>query len=110
MDKKKRTRVILLGALSIGLLALASWWSVRYNDARLVAPTNFSTYVFRLQDLPMLLALALFLLYVLGSGKLLGSLEYTFLALLIVLSLVLGLVLFLREYLLYRYDHDEGQE
>lgn len=215
-NKKKWTGVVLLGVLSAGLLALACWWSVQYNDARLVAPTDLSTYVFRVQDLPMLLAGALFALYVLGlfvlllrgiltrkhqerlttrslnpklgflgllgflgfagfwsypahqdvtpfvfflffglfgffyegklsntfmderflenrlraqhtamrvgfgllflvlilagQGRFLGSLEYSFIALLIAVSLVLGLVLFLSEYLLYRYDHDEEQE
>lgn len=215
-NKKKWTVVVLLGVLSAGLLALACWWSVQYNDARLVAPMDLSTYVFRVQDLPMLLAGALFALYVLGlfvlllrgiltrkhqerlttrslnpklgflgllgflgfagfwsypvhqdvtpfvfflffglfgffyegklsntfmderflenrlraqhtamrvgfgllflvlilagQGRFLGSLEYSFIALLIAVSLVLGLVLFLSEYLLYRYDHDEEQE
>ena len=65
-NKKKWTGVVLLGVLSAGLLALACWWSVQYNDARLVAPIDLSTYVFRVQDLPMLLAGALFALYVLG--------------------------------------------
>lgn len=46
----------------------------------------------------------------LSRGKLLGSLEYSFIALSIVLSLVLGLVLFLQEYLLYRYDHSDSEE
>ncbi|MCI8415670.1 MAG: DUF3796 domain-containing protein [Ruminiclostridium sp.] len=215
-NKKKWTVVVLLGVLSAGLLALACWWSVQYNDARLVAPTDLSTYVFRVQDLPMLLAGTLFTLYILslvvlllrgiltrkhqerlttrslnpklgflgllgflgfagfwsypahqdvtpfvfflffglfgffyegklsntfmderflenrlraqhtamrvgfgllflvlilaGQGRFLGSLEYSFIALLIAVSLVLGLVLFLSEYLLYRYDHDEEQE
>ena len=47
-----------------------------------------------------------------GAGDVDGQfdLEYSFIALLIAVSLVLGLVLFLSEYLLYRYDHDEEQE
>lgn len=217
MNQKKISLVVLLGLACIALLGLASWYSLQFNEARLVTPMDFSTYVFRVQDLPMLLALVLFLLYVLGlfvwlvrsilarqrkegtaqttrslspklgflgllgflgflgfwsypaiqdatpfcfflffgffgffyegklsntfmderflenrmraqhtamklgfsviflavviigQGKLLGSLEYNFIALLIVLSLVLGLVLFLQEYLLYRYDHDDSE-
>ena len=62
-NKKKWTVVVLLGVLSAGLLALACWWSVQYNDARLVAPTDLSTYVFRVHDLPMLMAGTHFTLY-----------------------------------------------
>ena len=218
MNKKQRPRmVILLGVACAVLLVLACWYSVQYNDARLVAPMDLSTYVFRPQDLPMLLAGAFLLVYVLclvvwliqsasarkrqvqatqttrslnpklgllgllgflgflgfwsypthqdvtpfffflffgffgffyegklsntfmderfrenrmraeytamkigfsilllsaillSRGTLLGRLEYGFISLVIVLSLVLGLVLFLQEYLLYRYDHDDSE-
>lgn len=47
---------------------------------------------------------------VLGQGKLMGNLEYTLIALIIVVALSLALELFLREYLLFRYDHDEPFE
>lgn len=67
MNKRKPPRIaLLLGVACAVLLALASWYSVQYNDARLVAPTDLSTYVFRPQDLPMLLAALFLLLYVLG--------------------------------------------
>lgn len=46
-------------------------------------------------------------LLILCQGKLLGDLEYTLIAIIIVLSLALALRIFLAEYLLYRYDHDE---
>ena len=36
-----------------------------------------------------------------------GCLEYTLIALVIVIALSIALELFLSEYLLYRYDHDE---
>lgn len=49
-------------------------------------------------------------LIMLGQGKLFGSLEYTFIAVTITLSLALGLRTFLSEYLLYRYDHDDQAE
>lgn len=53
-------------------------------------------------------------LIVLCQGRLFGSLEYTLIAAVIVLSLTLALGIFLPEYLLYRYDHDdqagEGEE
>lgn len=44
-------------------------------------------------------------LVILCQGKLLGSLEYTLIAIIITLSLALALRIFLAEYLLYRYDH-----
>lgn len=53
----------------------------------------------------MMLALIL-----LGRGALLGSLEYTAIAVLILLSCTIGLVMFLSEYLLYRYDYDDKLE
>lgn len=218
MNHKTGKRVLLLGAVLAALLLLSCWYALTYNEGRLVLPTDFSSYTFRVQDLPMVLSLALVTLYVLGlciglarhilrrrqaektarftrtlnpklgflgflgffgflgfwsypahqditpflffgffgffgffyegklshtfmderfrenqmraeltalrlgygilflaavvlgSGRLLGSLEYTLIALLCVLGLVLGLVLFLSQYLLYRYDHDDSQE
>ena len=53
-------------------------------------------------------------LIILCQGKLFGNLEYTLIAFIITLSLALALGIFLSEYLLYRYDHDdqagEGEE
>lgn len=55
------------------------------------------------------IALGLIFLEVLlfGQGKLLGSGEITLAALVAAVSLSIALCIFLREYLLYRYDHDE---
>lgn len=44
---------------------------------------------------------------ILGQGKLVGNMEYTFIAYIIVISLAIALDLFLSEFLLYRYDHDD---
>lgn len=44
---------------------------------------------------------------ILGQGKLMGNLEYTLIAFLIVVSLSIALGMFLSEYLLYRYDSDD---
>ena len=59
-------------------------------------------------------SITLLALLILCQGKLLGSLEYTLIATIIVLCLTLALGIFLPEYLLYRYDHDdrieEGEE
>ena len=43
----------------------------------------------------------------LGQGKLLGNLEYNFIAYIIVVSLAIALEVFLSEFLLYHYDHDD---
>lgn len=215
MKKGKVKRVILAGIVCVLLLAAASWYSVTCNEARLVVPMDYSTYVFRPQDLPMLAAILVFVAYIvylvlllvravvsnrsrgrntqvtravdprlgflgflgllgfggfwtysidgtvapfvfflffgffgffyegklsntfmdecyrenkmrasltanrftltviflatvfLGQGRLLGNLEHTLIAYVIVVSLALALDLFLGEYLLYHYDHDE---
>ena len=49
-------------------------------------------------------------LIILCQGKLFGNLEYTLIAFIITLSLALALGIFLSEYLLYRYDHDDQAE
>lgn len=49
-------------------------------------------------------------LIVFCQGALLGHLEYTLIALLITLSLTIALRIFLAEYFLYRYDHDDLSE
>lgn len=45
-------------------------------------------------------------LLILCQGKLFGSLEYTLIAAIIVISLALAVGIFLSEFLLYRYDYD----
>lgn len=49
-------------------------------------------------------------LIILCQGKLFGNLEYTLIASIITLSLALALGMFLSEYLLYRYDHENQAE
>ena len=49
-------------------------------------------------------------LIILSQGKLFGSLEYTLIATMIVLSIALALGIFLPAYLLYRYDHDDPMD
>ena len=55
-------------------------------------------------------SITLIALVILCQGRLFGSLEYTLIATIIVLSLTLALGIFLPEYLLYRYDHDDQME
>ena len=43
---------------------------------------------------------------ILGQGRLIGNLEYTFIAYIIIVSIALALELFLSGFLLYHYDND----
>ena len=64
----------------------------------------------QLQALRVSFALEVIALVVLGQRRFGGNLDYTLIAMMIVLSLSVALALFLSEYLLYRYDHDEQME
>lgn len=64
MKKSKIKTVVILGAIVVVLLAAACLYSILFNDWRLVALMDFSEYVFRPQDLPMILSGALLVLYV----------------------------------------------
>lgn len=222
MNKNQKRLTLILGVVCILFAAASTWYSITFNDSRLVAPMEFSQYAFRMQDLPMIIsigALTVYILYlvgsvfyfgvknrrreavsqftrsvspnlgfigfcgffgflgfltyhtdktifpfiffmffgyfgfffeekmsntfmderfkenqmkahmtankialsiiflavlILGQGRLIGNLEYTLIALIIVVSLAIALEVFLSEYLLYRYDHDdqitEGEE
>lgn len=65
MKKFKGKITVILGVIAVLLLALSSWYSIVFNDWRLVSPMEFSAYQFQVKDLPMLASLALFGLYVL---------------------------------------------
>lgn len=216
--KNNTKRTILLGVICVLFAAAASWYTIVFNDARFVASMDFSEYVFRVQDLPMIISgifLAAYVLYllvqlaraiavqkgkkkreqstrvvnpklgflgflgfagflgflsystdktifpfvfftffgffgffyegkmshtfmderykenqrkahlaanqtaiaidflallVLGQRPIMGNLEYNLIALITVVSLSIALEVFLYEYLLYRYDHDEPDE
>lgn len=207
--------LIGIGLVCILCLIFSAWYSITFNESRLVAPTDFGSYSFRAKDLPMIFSIAALIVYVTGlflalfravwrrkkyteetnttrklnpklgllgflgflgffgfltyyvdgtiypftffvffgffgfyyegkmsgtfmderfrenaaraqlaafkityaimlaalivlcRGKLFGSLEYTLITVMILLSAAAGLGIFLSEYLLYRYDHDE---
>lgn len=214
MKKTTKKLTIFFGIVCALFTAASTWYSITFNDSRLVEPMDFSKYIFQVQDLPMLLSgvfLGFYVLYLfiqlirtivikrfrqadakstrklnpklgllgflgffgllgfwtyhidktifpfaffiffgffgffyegkmsdtfmderylenkmkahftankialaiiflaivtLGRGSLMGNLEYTLIALLIIISLSIALELFLSEYLLYHYDHD----
>ena len=64
MQNHKLKRVVGLGAASVLLLVVSSLYSVAFNGSRLVAPMDFSSYVFQPKDLPMLCSILIFCLYV----------------------------------------------
>ena len=213
---KKRTKLtICLGVICALLVAISSWYTIAFNNSRFIVPMDLSEYVFRVQDLPMIISGILITFYVLylvvlliqviavnkrkgnnatitrnlnpklgflgflgffgflgfwtynidktifpfvffvffgffgffyegklsntfmderyqenkmhahsvanktaltiiflvtlilGQGKLMGNLEYTFIAYIIMVSLAIALEVFLSEFLLYHYDHDD---
>ena len=65
MKKPSVKFTVILGVIVVLLLAGASWYSIMFNDWRLVAPVDLSTYEFVPQDLPMIISTLLFVLYVL---------------------------------------------
>ena len=71
MKKFNGKLTIILAVVVVLLLAAASWYSITFNDWRLVAPMDFSDYEFRVQDLPMIVSSALFVLYALYLAVLL---------------------------------------
>lgn len=62
--KNRRFIWLVTGAACVLLMVLASGYSLLYNEGRLVRPTDLSTFHFRLADLPMILALAAVIGYV----------------------------------------------
>lgn len=60
---KKAIKVICMGIGCVLLALASSWYSIKYNDSRLVVPMDFSTYAFQPKDLPMLLSVALVSIY-----------------------------------------------
>lgn len=60
---KKAKRVIGLGVACVLAMVLSSLYAIAFNESRLVAPMDFSTYAFQLKDLPMLCSFALLWLY-----------------------------------------------
>ena len=211
MKKNQKKWTVILGVVVVLLNLASSWYSVNFNESRILAPMDYSEYIFQWKDLPMIASVVLAVLimffiiktdretkrqvadsnktrkispffgffgcfgflgflgfytyhldknispffafaffgffgffyegkmsgilmderyrenliraqltalktafviigvtlFLVGSGRLLGNLEYTLIAMVILVSLAFALALFLSEYLLYRYDHDD---
>ena len=66
MKKNNIKWMVGIGVASILALVISCWYSVTYNNSRLVVPTDFDSYTFQLKDLPMIIFVSFFCLYVLG--------------------------------------------
>ena len=63
---KKRTKLtICLGVICALLVAISSWYTIAFNNSRFIVPMDLSEYVFRVQDLPMIISGILITFYVL---------------------------------------------
>lgn len=63
MKKNKMTKIILPGIICMLILAVSIWYSVKFNESRLVVQTDLSTYKFSPRDLPMICSVALTIAY-----------------------------------------------
>ena len=64
MKKNKIKEIVILGIICIIFLAASVWYSVRYNESRLVVPTDFETYKFSPKDIPMICSTVLTMVYI----------------------------------------------
>lgn len=64
MKNKKFAITGLLGILCAATMAGAVWYSLKFNQGRLVYPMDFGSYVFSYRDLPMILACAMVIIYI----------------------------------------------
>ena len=65
MKKSKWKAIIIPGIICILILFVSIWYSVRFNESRLVVKTNLETYQFSPKDLPMICAVVLTIGYIL---------------------------------------------
>lgn len=64
---QKRTKLwIGCGIVCVLMLLASTWYAVAFNDSRLVVPMDFGSYTFNVKDLPMILSLSLFSIYVIA--------------------------------------------
>ena len=63
MKKNKKKLTIILGVICAMLMAVSSWYSIVYNDSRVIKKMD-SDYTFQIKDLPMYIAIILFVLYI----------------------------------------------
>ena len=62
--EEKDNLAIYLGAICALLAAISSWYTIAFNDSRFIVPMDLSNYVFRAQDLPIIISGTLLALYI----------------------------------------------
>ncbi|MBD5508498.1 MAG: DUF3796 domain-containing protein [Lachnospiraceae bacterium] len=63
MKRNKAKEIIIPGILCMIFLAASIWYSVRYNESRLIVPTDLETYQFSPKDIPMICSIILTIVY-----------------------------------------------
>ena len=64
MKKNKIKKIVILGIICIIQLAASIWYSVRYNESRLIVPTDWNTSQFSPKDIPIICSIVLTIVYV----------------------------------------------
>lgn len=64
MKRNKIKEIVIPGIVCIILFGVSIWYSVRYNESRLVVPTDLETYKFSPKDIPMICSTVLTMVYV----------------------------------------------
>lgn len=64
MQKNKWKAIIIPGIICTLTLFVSIWYSVTFNESRLVVPTDVETYEFSPKDLPMICAVVLMIVYI----------------------------------------------
>lgn len=63
MKKSKWKAIIIPGVICGLILIISVWYSVRFNESRLVVPTDVAAYEFSPKDLPMICSVVLTIAY-----------------------------------------------
>ncbi len=64
MKRNKIKEIVIPGFICIIFLAASIWYSMRYNESRLIVPTDLETYKFSPKDIPMICSIVLVIVYV----------------------------------------------
>ena len=64
MQKNKWKAIIIPGIICTLILFVSIWYSVTFNESRLVVPTDVETYEFSPKDLPMMCSVVLTIAYI----------------------------------------------
>ena len=63
MKKNNIKKIVIPGIICIIFLTASIWYSVRYNESRLMVPTDWETYQFSPKDIPIICSIVLTIAY-----------------------------------------------